>query len=113
MKKLVLSLIILGLGATPVFAATVEFNNVPVVDVNCSRKMAAHPDAHTRSCDLMCARSGFGIYTKDHKYLKFDAAGNKEVLQELKASNQKDHLRVDVKGQVEGNVLKVSSVKLM
>jgi len=62
---------------------------------------------------LMCAKSGFGVITSDNQYLKFDDAGNKEIIKELKASSKKDHLRVDVKGDVEGDTLKVQSVKLL
>ena len=45
--------------------------------------------------------------------MKFDKKGNEEVLSELKASVRKDHLRVDVAGDVEGDMLKVTSVKLL
>lgn len=113
MKKFVLLLALFGLGAFPALAATSTFTNVPVVDVSCSKKVAANPDTHTRSCALSCQRSGFGILTKDHQFLKFDAAGNREITQELRASHEKDHLRVNVTGEVEGNTIKVTSVKLL
>jgi hypothetical protein len=61
----------------------------------------------------MCEESGFGIVTADKKFLKFDADGNAKVLKELKASDKKDHLRVNVTGDVEGDTIKVSSVKLL
>jgi hypothetical protein len=111
--KLLASFLALGMLAAPAFAATKSFTDVPVVDVNCSTKVAANPDAHTRDCALKCAKSGFGIVTEDNQFLKFDAAGNKEIVKELKASSKKDHLRVNVQGDVEGNTLKVSSVKLL
>lgn len=113
MKKAVLFLVALGLGAVPALAANTTYKDVSVVDVNCSKKVAANPDAHSRSCALACADSGFGILTKDGQFLKFDAKGNREIKQELKASHEKDHLRVNVKGTVEGDTLKVSSVKLL
>lgn len=112
MKKLAMFFVMLGLTAGPALAASATFNNVSVVDVKCSTKAAANPDAHSRRCALGCEKSGYGIFTNDKKFLKFDAAGNKEIAQELKASNEKDHLRVDVTGNVEGDTLKVSSVKL-
>jgi len=112
MKKLAVFLVLLGLGALPALGATATFNNVPVVDVRCSRKVAANPDAHTRACALICENSGYGIFTKDKKFLTFDAAGNKEIVEELKASHEKNHLRVNVSGEVEGSTLKVSSVEL-
>ena len=112
MRKLA-SLAVLGLFAVPVFAASETFSNVPVVDVNCSTKVAADPDSHTRACALKCQQSGFGVITSDKKFLKFDAKGNAEVIAALKASDKKDHLRADVTGEVEGDTLKVSSVKLL
>jgi hypothetical protein len=50
---------------------------------------------------------------KDQEFLKFDAAGNAKIAEELKASSKKDHLRVNVSGEVEGDTLKVSSVELL
>lgn len=112
MKKLA-SILALGLFAVPVFAASETFTDVSVVDVNCSKKVAADPDSHTRACALKCQESGFGILTGDKKFLKFDANGNKEVIAALKASDKKDHLRANVSGDVEGDTLKVTSVKLL
>ena len=112
MRKLS-SLLVLGLFALPVFGATESYKDVSVVDVNCSAKAAADPDAHPRSCALKCEASGFGIITADKKFIKFDTAGNEKMTEELKASTKKDHLRVDVKGDLEGDMLKVSSVKLL
>jgi hypothetical protein len=112
MKKLA-SFVALGLFALPAFAANETFSDVPVVDVNCSKKVAADPDSHTRACALKCQESGFGIVTKDKQFLKFDAKGNAEVIAALKASDKKDHLRANVTGDVEGDTVKVSSVKLL
>jgi hypothetical protein len=109
--KMLASLLALGLMASPALAAT--FNDVSVVDVACSKKVAATADTHTRECALMCKESGFGIVTSDQKFLKFDADGNAKVLEQLKASDKKDHLRVNVTGDVDGDTLKVKSVKLL
>lgn len=113
MRKLTSLLVLIGLFAMPAFAAAASYHNVPVVDVNCSKKVAAAPDSHTRDCALKCAASGFGIVTQDHQFLKFDAAGNKKIVEALKVSNKKDHLRVNVKGDVQGDTLKVTSIKLL
>ena len=113
MKKLASLLVLLGISALPALAAPQTFENVPVVDVNCSKKAAANPDAHTRDCALKCEASGFGIVTSDQKFLKFDAAGNEQILAALKASNKTDHLRVNVSEDVDGDTLKVSSIKLL
>jgi len=111
--KMLTSLLALGLMATPALAATQTFNDVSVVDVACSKKVAADADSHTRDCALMCEKSGFGIVTAAKKFLKFDADGNAKILAALKASDKKDHLRVDVSGDVQGDTIKVSSVKLL
>ncbi len=111
--KILASFLALGLMATPVLAATQTFNDVSVVDVACSKKVAADADAHSRECALACEGSGFGILTADNKFLKFDADGNAKILAELKASDKKDHLRVNVSGDVEGDTIKVTSVKLL
>lgn len=112
MKKLSY-LVVLGMLALPAFAAAETFNGVSVVDSNCSKKVADDPDGHSRACALKCEASGYGIITSDKKFLKFDAAGNKDILAALKASDKKDHLRADVTGEVEGDTLKVTSVKLL
>lgn len=104
---------VLGLLALPMVASAETFKDVSVVDVNCSTKAAAAPDTHTRACALKCEASGFGFITSDKKFVKFDAAGNKQIVAALKASDKKDHLRVDVSGDVEGDTLKVTSVKLL
>lgn len=93
-------------------ASAENFANVPVVDVACSSKVKANPDAHTRECALKCQKSGYGIVTSDGKFLKLDSAGNQKVSDLLKSSSQKDHLRVNVDGQVEGDTVKVQSISL-
>jgi hypothetical protein len=111
--KMLTSILALGLMATPALAATQTFNDVSVVDVACSKKVAATADAHTRDCALMCEKSGFGIVTPDKKFLKFDPDGNAKIAAALKASDKTDHLRVNVSGDVQGDTIKVTSVKLL
>jgi len=113
MRKLVSFAVLFGMCALPAWAATETFSGVSVIDTNCSKKAAADPDAHTRECALKCQASGYGIITKDHEYLKFDAAGNSKIAEALKASDKKDHLRVDVTGDVSGDTLQVTSIKLL
>ena|ERR1700744_1791973 len=109
--KMLASILALGLMASPALAET--FKDVSVLDVACSKKSASSADAHTRECALGCKESGFGIVTADQKFLKFDADGNAKMLEQLKASDRKDHLRVNVNGDVDGDTLKVKSVKLL
>jgi hypothetical protein len=111
--KMLASLLALGLMSTPVLAATQTFNDVSILDVSCSKKAAADADAHTRECALGCEKSGFGILTADNKFLKFDAEGNAKILAALKGSDKADHLRVNVSGDVKGDTIKVTSVKLL
>jgi hypothetical protein len=113
MRKLASFFAVLGMCAMPAFAAPETFSDVSVIDSNCSKKAAADPDSHTRDCVLKCQASGYGIITKDRKFLKFDAAGNSKITEALKASDKKDHLRVDVTGDVNGDTLQVSSIKLL
>ncbi len=113
MRKLASFFVLFGLCAMPALAAVATYKDVPVVDVNCSTKVTADPDSHTRACALKCAASGFGIVTQDKHYLKFDAAGNSKIVEALKTSDKKDHLRVDVSGDVQGDTLKVTSIKLL
>jgi hypothetical protein len=103
--------IALALFALP--AVGESFQDVSVVDSNCSSKVRANPDSHTRDCALKCAASGYGIITKDQKFLKFDDQGNAKLKQALQASKKKDHLRVDVTGDLDNDTLKVTSVKLL
>ena len=111
MRKLTFALLS-GALLVPVFAGAETFNNVPVVDTNCSKRAASAPDSHTRDCALKCAGSGFGIITSDNRYLRFDKTGNEQILSQLKSSDKKDHLRVNVSGDVQGDTLKVKSVTL-
>lgn len=82
-------------------------------DVNFSKKVAADPDSHPRACALKCEKSGYGIVTQDKHFLKFDAEGNIKIVEALNASDKKDHLRVDVSGEVHGDTLQVTLIKLL
>jgi hypothetical protein len=70
---------------------------------------------HMRQCALMpaCQKSGYGVFTYDNKFLSFDAAGNQKALAPLKASKKEDDLRVEVTGEIQGDAIKVVSVKLL
>jgi hypothetical protein len=72
-------------------------------------------EAHTRECLLMpaCEKSGYGVYTTDDKYLKFDAAGNRRALAAIKASPKLDDFEVQVTGEVQGDTIKVASLKIL
>jgi hypothetical protein len=110
MKRIFL-LMILAL-ALPALASAEDWGNVSIVDTQCSTKVKADPDSHTRDCALTCAKSGFGILDKDGNYLKFDDKGNQEALKLLQKVSKKDHLRVNVTGSKEGGVIHVQSVTM-
>lgn len=69
---------------------------------------------HMRNCALMpeCQKSGYGVFTYENKFLAFDEAGNRKALAALKESKKEDDLRVEVTGEVQGDVIKVVSIKL-
>jgi hypothetical protein len=72
-------------------------------------------EAHTRECALMpaCQKSGYGVFTYDNKFLKFDEAGSRKALAALKASKKEDDLKVEVTGEIQGDTIKVASLKLV
>ena len=110
MKKTLLALFVLGLGAG--VASAEEWKGVSVIDTNCLDKVKADPDKHPRSCALQCAKGGYGLLTSDGKYLKFDAAGNEKTLAALKESKKADHLRANVTGERDGDMVKVSAISV-
>jgi len=72
-------------------------------------------EAHTRECLLMpeCQKSGYGVFTYENKFLKFDDAGSRKALVLLRASKKEDDLKVEVTGEINGDVIKVASLKLI
>jgi hypothetical protein len=85
---------------------------LPLMDGHCITKMADKADEHPRSCAIQCAKGGYGVITADGKFLKFDEAGNKKVLEALKKSDKKDHLRATVEGTLNGDVITVASLSI-
>jgi hypothetical protein len=110
MKKTLLAVFVLGLGAA--MASAEEWKGVSVVDANCLDRVKADPDKHSRACALKCEKGGYGLLTSDGKYLKFDAAGNEKALAALKESKKENHLRANVTGERDGETIKVSSITL-
>ena len=79
--------------------------------------MANTPEKHTAACMRMpaCEVSGYGVMLKgkNGKYalLKFDQKGTDLAKAYLKKTKRKDGLVLDVKGVIDGVVIKVESVK--
>jgi hypothetical protein len=122
-RILTIASLLAGLGA----AACAEQVQGVLLDKQCSSKaevrMVPGPrleggmivaESHTRECALMpeCQKSGYGVFTYDNKFLAFDENGNRLALAAIKASKKIDDLQVEVTGQVNGNIIKVASLKL-
>lgn len=106
--------LITGLAAA---LSAVEVEGV-LMDKMCSMKAVKEGQKaaimHTRQCAMMpdCEKSGYGVFTVDNKYLGFDAAGNEQAAAALKSCKKKDNLKVKVSGEVDGETIKVASLKL-
>lgn len=106
---------VLLLSAAALSAETVEG---VLMDKMCSAKAAkegfAAAKMHTNECALMpnCAKSGYGVVTEDGSFLKFDAAGDKQAAEALKATNKKDNITVTVDGKVSEDSIAVKSLKI-
>lgn len=72
-------------------------------------------EAHTREDALKpeSQKSGYGVFTTDNKFYAFDEAGNRMALEALKASKKLDDLEVQVTGEIQGDKIKVASLKLL
>jgi hypothetical protein len=71
---------------------------------------------HDKKCLLMpaCQRSGYGVFTyESNKFLAFDAAGNQKALALLQGTKKDDDMRIEVAGEVDGDKIKVTSLKLL
>ena len=60
-----------------------------------------------------CQKSGYGVFTYDNKFLAFDQAGNRKALEAIKAAKKEDDLQVEVTGEIQGDTIKVTSIKLL
>jgi hypothetical protein len=108
-------------GLLTAFAAMASAANIEgiLIDKMCSAKALSGGQKvatdHTRECALMpnCQKSGFGVFTSEGKYLTFDEEGNTKALTALNASKKKDSLKVRVTGDVQGETIKVTNVKLL
>jgi hypothetical protein len=89
-----------------------------LMDKMCSMTAAKQGQAFAASHDTKCAlqpacqKSGYGVFTADNKFLALDAAGNAKAVAALKATKKTDNLKVTVEGDVQGDTIKVVSLKL-
>jgi hypothetical protein len=119
MNNFVKSLVGLGLlMGLSLVASAAQIDGV-LIDKMCSGKALSGGQtaavAHDRDCLLQdsCIKTGYGVYTADGKYLKFDTEGDAKALAAIKASKKKDNYKVRVTGDVQGDSIKVTNVKLM
>jgi hypothetical protein len=108
MKRFILAALV---AAAPLASWAATWDNVPLVDHNCSEKFKATPDEHTTACLIQCSKSGYGIL-EDGKWIGLDKAGNEKALSALKATSRKDHVRVNVTGERKGSVIHVSALTI-
>lgn len=71
-------------------------------------------EAHDKECLLMaeCQKSGFGIYTQDNRFITLDEAGNRKALALLKTVTKLSDIEVEVTGDLQGDSIKVQTIKL-
>jgi hypothetical protein len=110
MKNIILTLLVIAL-ASPLAAAT--WKAVPLMDAGCAAKetFKAHPENHPRSCALQCSKAGFGAVI-DGKFVKFDAKGDALAIAALKKSDKRDHLQVNVTGEMKNGAIQVTALTL-
>jgi hypothetical protein len=70
--------------------------------------------SHDTKCALepSCQKTGYGVFTADNKFIALDAAGNAKAAAALRATKKTDHLMVTVDGDVQGDMIKVATLKL-
>ena len=88
-----------------------------IIDNACSGRAASENGAekvknHTVKCAQMpkCAESGYALFV-DNKLYKLDAEGNKKAAEVFKATKLERGLQVEIEGSLDGETLKVKSIK--
>lgn len=127
-RMLCLLMLTAGFGGVAMAAQAQDFKGI-LIDEKCSGKADLRisgasglleggrivAEAHTKECLLMpeCQKSGYGIYTNDNKFLKFDEAGNRKALALIKESKKLDDFEIQVLGEVKGDTIKVVNLELL
>ncbi len=90
-----------------------------IADWNCVQRMVRNGREKTlqqnRGCSLVknFKRDAYGVITDDKKFYRLDDPGNQHVLQLLGGSPNKDNLKVLVRGDLQGNTIKVSNMTIL
>lgn len=110
MKKTVLATLVFLL-ALPLAAET--WKNVSLMDADCAGKKEAmaSPEKHTKSCAVMCVKSGYGAVV-DGKFVKFDKHGSELAAAAIKSTEKKDNLRADVTGELKNGEIAVTKLEM-
>lgn len=110
MKNLGVALLALTLAAP---LAAKEWKGVALMDTNCSTKKASltNPEKHATACAKKCEKSGYGAVVGG-KYIKFDKKGDELAEAALKNTKKTDHLTATINGEMKGDKLQVTSLKL-
>jgi hypothetical protein len=88
-------------------------------DWKCTERMVKDGRENTlkndRGCSLVknSARAAYGLITEDKKYYRLDAEGIRLAKMLLNNSHDKDNLRVIVKGDLQGNLIKVATMSIL
>jgi hypothetical protein len=105
------------LAAFSLVASAAQVTGV-LMDKMCSATAATKGQSFAMSHDTKCAleppcqKTGYGVFTADNKFITLDAAGNAKAVAALKATKKADHLMVTVDGDVQGDTIKVATLKL-
>lgn len=112
-KRILLGLALVAFAAATFAAEKTSVSGV-LMDKMCSGENKTEEKAlkHGKDCAEMdhCAKSGYGLLTKEGKFLTFDAAGNKKAEAFLKSFKGDDSIRVKVEGELDGSSIKVASI---
>ncbi|MCX6121091.1 MAG: hypothetical protein NTX44_05685 [Ignavibacteriales bacterium] len=91
-----------------------------LVDQSCGKRMVmddvkksdAKAARHTKDCalDEVCSAKGYGLVAGG-KFYTFDDAGNKKAAKYLNATKKENHFKVEVAGMMDGDKMKVESIK--
>ena len=99
-------------------AGAAELQGV-LADWKCTEKMVRDGREKTLKQDASCSlmknpgRSEYGLITSEKKFYRLDKAGNDQARELLGNSHDKDDLRVVVRGDLEGNTVKVQSMSFL
>lgn len=113
-KLVALCTVILLVGTLALARAEKKTYSGTLLDKMCSASASnpAKVAKHSKECALMesCIPGGYGIVI-DGKFLKFDDNGDKLASQWLAKTDKERDLKIEVTGTLEGDVLKVETLK--